>query len=40
MDHQFKENFITKENPNFLYDNRKDFQGNESNEWDESASEF
>lgn len=40
MDRQFQENFITKGDPNFHYDKRADFEANESNEWDESLSEF
>ncbi len=40
MDRQFQENFVTKGDSNFQYDKRADFEANESNEWDESLSEF
>ena len=40
MDKQFNENFITKGDPEFEYDKRQDFKGDESNEWDDSISEF
>jgi hypothetical protein len=40
MDNQFKENFLSKGDADFEYDKREDFIGEESNEWDDSISEF
>ena len=40
MDKQFQEHFIPKGALGFEYDKREDFQAEESNEWDESLSEF
>ncbi len=40
MDKNFQEHFIPKGAPGFEYDKRVDFHADESNEWDDSISEF